>query len=119
MDYPKTVSDIITQQEKPAIWANEKSIIEGINPKFTETYGWTEADLLGKPLTQIMPSQFRELHNIGFSRFLTTEQSKIAGKPLSLAILFKDGTEKNAEHFILAEKKDGNWRFAATITLRQ
>lgn len=57
----------------------------------------------------------RDSHNVGFSRFLTTEQATIAGKPLALSVLRKDGKTVDAEHFILAEKRDGQWVFAATI----
>ncbi|HEY4496624.1 MAG TPA: PAS domain S-box protein [Candidatus Paceibacterota bacterium] len=119
MDYPKTVKEIIEQNNVPAVWANEQGIIEGVNRIFTENYGWSDTELIGKSIAEIMPPQFRELHHIGFSRFLTTEQSKILGKPLPLAILFKNGTAQNAEHFILGEKEDNKWRFAATIIIRK
>jgi len=116
--YPSSVQEIINEKEKPALWANHMGLIEGINEVFTRTYGWEKSDVIGKSITFIMPPQFRELHHIGFSRFLSTEQSKIQGKPLPLAVLFKDGKVMDAEHFILGEKRDGNWVFAATITLR-
>ena len=118
MDYPKSVDEIITQKEKPAVAIDDHGFITWINENFTKAYGWTSQDIVGKSVTSIMPEKYRELHQIGFSRFLTTEQSKLAGKPLPLEVLFKDGTVKSAEHFILAEKKDGRWRLAATIALR-
>ncbi len=58
----------------------------------------------------------RDAHNFGFSRFLTTEAPRILGKRLSLPTLCKNGEIKNAEHFIIGEKKDDRWQFAATIT---
>jgi len=87
-----------------------------VNSAFEAAYGWEEEELLGKVITIIMPPHMRDAHNFGFSRFLTTEVSKIQGKPLPLPVNCKDGTIKNAEHFIVGEKKDGKWRFAATIT---
>jgi len=85
---------------------------------FQNAYGWAKEDLIGEPVTMIMPERARELHQIGFSRFLATEKSKIAGHPLSLSVLLKDGSAKNAEHFILAERKNDKWRFAAIINPR-
>lgn len=117
--YSKTVDEIAARQDVPAIMADQDGLITNINQKFTDTYGWTQDDLEGKSITTIMPAKFREAHQFGFSRFISTETPRIAGQPLPLEILFKDGTVELAEHFILGEKKDGRWQFAATITLRK
>jgi PAS domain S-box-containing protein len=119
MAYPKTVEEILQLTDRPTVAADSNGIITKINDSFTQAYGWTSKDLLGKSLTTIMPAKFREAHQFGFSRFLATEKARLAGKPLPLAVLFKDGTERNAEHFILADKQGDHWRFAATITLRE
>lgn len=116
--YPTTVDEILHVKTQPAIAADEQGLITYINEAFTQTYGWTKTDLLGKSLTEIMPPKFREAHHFGFSRFLATGVERVSGQPLPLAMLFKDGTVKDAEHFILADKPDNHWRFAATITLR-
>jgi len=118
MAYPQTVEEILQTTDRPIVAADSYGLITKINEAFTQAYGWTAEDLLGKSLTTIMPPKFREAHQFGFSRFLATEKARLAGKPLPLAVLFKDGTVKDAEHFILADKPDDKWRFAATITLR-
>lgn len=118
MANPQTVTEILNEQTIPAVAIDNQGLFTWLNQAFTTTYGWAESDLLGKSVTTIMPPAFRDAHHVGFSRFISTEKATVAGKPLPLAILFKDGTIKNAEHFILAEKKDGQWRFAATIRLR-
>jgi PAS domain S-box-containing protein len=94
-------------------------IITYINDAFTDLYGWTSTDLYGKSLTTIMPNKFREAHQFGFSRFLVSGQRRIIGRAIPLEVTFKDGTTKLAEHFILTDKKDGSWRFAATIIQRE
>jgi hypothetical protein len=70
---------------------------------------------LGLPVTEIMPHHMRNAHNVGFSRFVATETSQLLGKPLPLSIVYKDGHEAVADHYILGEKLDGRWRFAAII----
>jgi PAS domain S-box-containing protein len=116
MPYPPTsVEEILGEEDIPAVGIDETGLFFHVNNAFEGAYGWTRAELLGKSVTTIIPPAMRELHHIGFSRFLSTETSTLAGRPLPLPILCKDGRVLDAEHFILAEKKDGQWRLAATI----
>ena len=119
MSRPSSVAEILKLSNVPVVCIDDHGLFTFINRTFTQTYGWTESELIGKPVTTIMPSQFRDAHIVGFSRFLATETARLTGKPLPLAILYKDETVADAEHFILAEKNDNRWRFAATITPRQ
>lgn len=116
MKYPLTVEEMLAMKKVPVVAINQESIFTYINEAFEKEYGWKESELLGKPVTKIMPAHMRSAHNVGFSRFLTTESSQLLGIPLPLSILYKDGTEKLSEHFILGDKQaDGRWRFAAII----
>lgn len=94
---------------------NQEGIFTFINDAFVQAYGWTADDLLGQLVVVIMPKYMRDGHNVGFSRFLTTESSTILGKTLPLQILHKDGREVLADHYIVGDKKDDRWRFAAII----
>jgi PAS domain S-box-containing protein len=94
---------------------SQDGLIDFINNVFTIEYGWTNDDLLGQPLTVIIPPHFRDTHRLGFSRFLSTEKKTLIGKVLRLPILLKDGSIAQAEHFIFAEKNGDRWRFASTI----
>ena len=116
MSKPITVAAILHEQKLPAVAIDDKGLFFFINGAFEKEYGWKKEDLIGKVITTIMPGHIRDAHNFGFSRFLTTEISKIQGKPLPLPVCCKDGTVVSATHFIVGEKKKGKWRFAATIT---
>jgi PAS domain S-box-containing protein len=115
MKQPRTIDEIIATDEVPAIVASEQGLIEFINKRFTHEYGWTKKDLVGQPLTTIIPTYFRDTHRLGFARFLATEKATLLGKPMELAIQLKDGTVARAEHFIIGQKDGGMWRFGATI----
>ncbi len=115
MKYPATVDELMTRQDVPVVAIDQESIFTYINPIFTREYGWTSEDLLGKPVTEIMPAHMRSGHTVGFSRFLTTETSTLLGKPLPLKVRYKDGREELSVHFILADKKADRWVFAAII----
>lgn len=118
MTYEKSVDDILQEKKLPAVAIDEHGLFFHVNEAFEAVYGWKKDDLLGKVITIIMPPHMRDAHNFGFSRFLTTEVSKIQGKHLPLPVYCKDGSIVDAEHFIVGEKKNGKWHFAATITPR-
>ncbi len=107
--------DILTEKVLPAIAIDYNSMITMVNEAFQKEYGWSEKDLLGKSITEIIPPYLRDAHQIGFSRFLSTEQATLLGMKLPLKILYRDGTVQDAEHFIVGEKKNNRWYFAATI----
>lgn len=86
-----------------------------MNKAFEEEYGWSEEELIGKAVMEIMPAHMRSAHMVGFSRYLTTEKSQLLGKPLPLSVLYKDGREATSEHYILGRKIGDRWEFAAII----
>jgi ferredoxin-NADP reductase len=87
-----------------------------VNEAFVQGYGWTEDDLIGKSVIEIMPRTMRSSHNIGFPRFLATESSTLLGKSLPLKFLYKNGREELCEHFIIGDKINGRCRFSAIVT---
>lgn len=64
------------QAGAPLIFANSDGYITGISDAFREAYGWDAADLVGRPLTTIIPPRFHDAHHLGFARFLTTGQQR-------------------------------------------
>src|SRR5438105_14162203 len=106
----RTVDKILKEQKLPAVAIDENGLFFYVNDAFEKVYGWGTEDVLGKIITLIMPIHMRDAHNLGLSRYLTTEVSKIQGKPLPLPVCCKDGRIVEAEHFIIGEKKNGKWR---------
>jgi two-component system, LuxR family, sensor kinase FixL len=56
-------------------------------------FGWTADEIVGRPLTVIIPERFRQLHEDGLARVRRTGSSKLAGQVVELAGLRRDGTE--------------------------
>jgi PAS domain S-box-containing protein len=56
-------------------------------------FGWTAAEMVGRPLTVIIPERFRALHTDGIARVRRTGKSKVAGKVVELSGLRRDGSE--------------------------
>ena len=54
-------------------------------------FGYTEQDILGRPLTMLMPESFREAHSEGIRRMGRGGESRVIGKVVELVGLHKDG----------------------------
>ncbi len=96
--------------------ADHHGNVLAVNPAFERVYGWLPQDLVGQPITLILPESFRMSHQLGFSRYQSTEKSHVLGHPLRLVTMCRDGRQILSEHFIIAEKGEAGWRFGATLT---
>jgi PAS domain S-box-containing protein len=56
-------------------------------------FGYTEEEVLGEPLTLLMPERYREAHQSGLERMQSTGESRVIGKTVELHGLRKDGSE--------------------------
>ncbi|MHC4444254.1 MAG: PAS domain S-box protein [Planctomycetota bacterium] len=77
-------------------------------------FGYLAADIIGSPLTRIMPERYREAHRQGLERVVSTGSAKIIGQTLELAGCTKDGTEFPIE-LSIASWKSGEEQFFTGI----
>lgn len=56
-------------------------------------FSYTEDEVMGKPLTMIMPSRYREAHHQGLEQIKTSGEGCVTGRTLELHGLRKDGSE--------------------------
>ncbi len=110
-----TLEQMKREDSIPVVIVNSLGIITYVNGAFEDAMGWESPAILGRSLTLIIPEYLRDAHNLGFSRFLTTEQPTLLEHPIQLKAVDRNGREFVAEHFIIAEKVDGEWCFGATI----
>ncbi len=110
------IEELKNRNDVPVVVANHEGFIVQINSAFTTVLGWEEDDVIGEPLTKVLPGSFRDSHNLAFSRFQSTERASVLNHPLQLKTLTKQSGEIITEHFIIAEKINGQWFFAATLT---
>lgn len=73
---------------------NHRGIMQSVNPATERLFGYTAADLLGKNVSMLMPSPFREEHDNYINRYLSTRQARIIG--VGREVL---GRHKNGETF--------------------
>jgi PAS domain S-box-containing protein len=87
---------------------DEKGLIVGFNPAAEKIFGYSRADVLGKPLHEVLiPPSLREAHRAGLARYLSTGAGPLIGKRVELAGMRADGSEFPLELAILRVDVDG------------
>jgi sigma-B regulation protein RsbU (phosphoserine phosphatase) len=109
-----TYENFVADEHVAVVGMDGDGILSFMNPLFTSLYGWRQ-DIVGQPLTVIMPPHMRQAHTIGFSRMISTGKPKLLGKPVQLPVLHADGHIVASTLVIVGEKQGDSWRFAATF----
>jgi PAS domain S-box-containing protein len=110
-----TIDELKARADVPVLLADRHGLITYVNGRFEDVFGWSAAEILGKPLTTVIPKHLHDSHHLGFSRFLATGKPTLLNQSLTLKAVRKDGREFDSEHFIVAEKLDGHWVFGAIL----
>jgi PAS domain S-box-containing protein len=85
---------IINAAADAIISIDEEGLVCEFNRAAEQTFGFTKSELLGKPLTSIIPQRLRDLHIAGLRRYLTTGQRHLPRwQNIELPGLSKDGQE--------------------------
>jgi PAS domain S-box-containing protein len=85
--------------------ADKHGHITYFNPGAERIFGYAARDLVGKPLTLLMPERFHAAHRQGLARFLTTGEARVIGRTVELVGRRKDGTEFPLELSLSSWKK--------------
>lgn len=56
-------------------------------------FGYSEEEVLGKPLTLLMPERYREAHRKALDQYCSTGKTRVIGKTVELSGLRKNGNE--------------------------
>jgi PAS domain S-box-containing protein len=82
---------VVETANDAVVSADENGVIQFANPATTRVFGYDPKELMGKPLTVLMPEFLRKLHENGFSRYMTTGQRHINWQGTELTGLRKNG----------------------------
>ena len=94
---------------------DESGAILFANPATARIFGYDPTQLIGKPLTVLMPEFLRKLHEKGFSRYLATGQRHINWQGTELTALRKNGQEFPVEISFGELSRDGHKVFTGFI----
>jgi PAS domain S-box-containing protein len=73
--------------------ADAKGRVISWNPAAERIFGYSEEEILGQPLTRLMPEHLRTAHEAGLARVARTGESRIIGQTVKVTGLHKDGRE--------------------------
>ena len=106
---------VVETASDAVISVNDSSTILFANSATMRVFGYAPAELIGKPLTILMPEFLRKLHEAGFKRFLATGRRHINWQGTELTGLRKDGQEFPVEVSFGELTKDGHQIFTGFI----
>ncbi|MCJ8321209.1 MAG: PAS domain S-box protein [Colwellia sp.] len=69
-----------------------RGAIQSFNPAAEKMYGYSQEELKGKSITEIMPPSYRPLHNEGFNHHIANNQKDLINRQVEVEGLRKDGT---------------------------
>ena len=75
------------------ITIDAESRILSVNPATERIFGWSAQEMLGQPLTILMPADHTERHRVGMHRYLTTGARHIPWTGVTLPGLRRDGRQ--------------------------
>lgn len=88
------LEQLLTYAPDAVIVINHNSEITYWNPKAEQIFGWTSEEVIGKQLsTTIIPDQYREAHEAGMKRYLSTGEIRVLNKTIEISALNRNGEE--------------------------
>ncbi len=66
------------------VGVDRAGVITSIGASCHDLLGWRSEDLIGTPLTRIIPERFHETHRAGFRRFIESDRLTRAHRPIRL-----------------------------------
>jgi PAS domain S-box-containing protein len=86
-----------------------------VNPATTKIFGYESFELIGQPLTMLMPESMREQQRAGLQRYLATGQRRINWQGTELVGLHKNREEFPIEVSFAEVRKEGRSIFTGFI----
>ena len=90
--------------------ADDGNRILAISTPLADALGWAPDDLVGRRIVALVPHRYREAHVAGFSRHLSTGDSRVLGVAIDLPVLRADGTEVVCHFLIESDPTRGRRR---------
>ncbi len=95
---------------------DENGLVTSWNPQAEKTFGWTEEQITGKPLTDtIIPVKYRENHQKGMAHYFKTGEGPVLNKLIEITAINSSGNEFPVELTIIPIAHLGKISFTAFI----
>jgi PAS domain S-box-containing protein len=85
------------------------------NKSAEQTFGYTVQDVMGRPLTLLIPEKLQSAHRRGFAHYVSSGQGSLLGRTVELTGLRRDGAEFPLEISLATWDSNGEPFFTAFI----
>jgi diguanylate cyclase (GGDEF)-like protein/PAS domain S-box-containing protein len=92
-----------------------EGIVKWFNRGAERIFGYRAEEVVGQPVTLLMPERYRELCVAGLHRYLRTGEARVVGGTIELVGLRKDGSEFPCEMSLGETLEDGERLFTGVI----
>jgi len=92
-DSEERFRSVVESTPDAIVLADHQGTIVSLNKSAQRIFGYLEEEILGRPLTLLMPARYREAHQKGVERSRAGGGGRLIGKTIELHGLRKDGSE--------------------------
>jgi len=97
------------------VTADSRGNITYFNKGGERIFGYSASDVVGQPLTLLMPERFHDAHRQGLARFLSTREAHVVGKTVELIGRKKGGGEFPVDLSLASWKAGGETFFTGIL----
>ena len=97
------------------ITIEESGVIESVNPAAERAFGYARDEMVGRNVSVLMPSPYREEHDRHIANYLRTGQARIIGIGREIEARRKDGSVFPADIAVSEVRLPGRWLFTGII----
>lgn len=109
------LTSVLNTVNEGIISANADSKIIMVNRTVEKIFGYTEKELIGQPLSILMPNKYQEAHRRGMSRYMETRTPRVLNTTVKIEGQRKDGSIFPLELNIAETKLDDQIFFTAAV----
>jgi PAS domain S-box-containing protein len=97
------------------VTADERGVIVSWNPAAERTFGYAAVEVVGQPLTVLIPERFRAAHEAGIARVAGGGEHHVIGRTVELVGVRRGGAEFPIELSLSTWTTDGQRHFGGII----
>lgn len=110
------LQQLLTYAPDAIIVIDVNSNITYWNPKAEEIFGWKAEEVIGRTLSStIVPEQYRQAHESGLKRYLSTGEARVLNKTIEISALNRSGEEFYVSLTISSASQHSGIAFVAFI----
>lgn len=106
---------IVDTATEGIVTIDERGCIETVNGAAERLFGWTADELVGRNVSMLMPSPYKDEHDGYLRRYLATGERRIIGIGREVPALRRDGTELPIDLSVGEGTVDGRKFFTAVL----